>query len=502
MPRNGSLGLALVLTIVLPLSLSAQPTFSDLEKQIVDEAMNNSQVMQNLEYLSYKIGPRLTGTDQMRKANEWTAEKFREYGLENVAQESWMFGYPWIRGNDRARIIEPISLLLTVAQLGFTPGTEGPVRGSLVIIKADSVEELEQYRGHLKGKFVLTREPASIPPVLPFRQQRLADTVAIEEPLQVRERDSPLPSWYQRPRELRKKMNEMLREEEILAVINDARKEHALLNMTGGGGQTQNDSTRLPSTSVFMIHEHYALLYRLVEQGENVIVEMDLPGRFGKKPVAQYNTVAEIPGSTHPDEVVIAGGHLDSWDLGQGTTDNGTGCMAVLEAARILIAVGAKPERTIRFIMFSGEEQGLLGSKAYVDSHSAEFDKISAVFVMDEGTGKIRGIGLQGRKKVKPIAEYILAPFKEYGVIHISLRYKGGSDHLPFDRRGVPAFAFILDPLEYYKTHHSQSDTFDHASEEDLQQAAAVIAVTLLRVANHPEMLPRRSEEADSGASN
>lgn len=491
--------LFLAVLLVLPLSLNSQPTFTDLEKQIVDEAMNNSRLMQNLEYLCYKIGPRLTGTEQMKKANEWTARKFTEYGLENVRQENWFYGYPWYRGYERAKLIEPTELPLTVAQMGFTPGTKGPKRGEVVVVKADSVKELEQYKGKLKGKFVLLGEPANIPAVSPYRQQRLADTVTAEGPRQPWDAERPPRGRYQRWRETREKMNDLMRSEGVLAVIRDSGKEHALLSMTGGGGQTQNDTTPLPITTVFTIHEHYSMLHRMVGQGDKVFVEMDLPGRLGKKPIDQYNTVAEIPGSEKLEEVVIAGGHLDSWDLGQGMSDNGTGCMAILEAARILESVGAKPKRTIRFIMFSGEEQGLLGSRAYVESHSDELEKISGVFVMDEGTGKIRGIGLQGRKEVKPIIEEVLAPFREYGVIHISLQNKGETDHLSFDRRGVPGFAFILDPLEYYKTHHSQSDTFEHASEEDLKQAAAVIAVTLLRIANLPEMLPRNSTEVEVG---
>ncbi len=483
----------------LTLPLSAQPTFTDLESQIVHEAMNNSRVMENLEYLCYMIGPRLTGTKQMKKATEWTAKKFREYGLENVRQESWMFGYPWFRGHGRARIIEPIALPLTVAQTGFTPGTNGPKRAEVAIVDVDSVEQLGQYRGRLRGKIVLLRRPASMPPVSPFRELRLPDTVAVEQPRRAGQVDSLWRERYRRYRRLRNKLNEMMREEEVLAVIRDSRKPHALLTMTGGGGQTQNDTIPLPVTSVFTTHEHYNLLYRLVEREERVVVEIDLLSQFAEEPVAQYNTVAEIPGSEMPDEVVIAGAHLDSWDLGQGATDNGTGCMAILEAARLLKLANAQPKRTIRFIMFSGEEQGLLGSKAYVESHSEELEKISAMFVMDEGTGKIRGIPLQGREELKPIIEDILAPFREHGVIHITVRHEGGTDHLPFHRRGVPAFALTLDPLEYYKTHHSQSDTFDHVSEEDLKQAAAVIAVTLLRVANLPEMLPRESEGTKAG---
>jgi len=501
MLRKRSLTLLLTLTIALPLWLGAQPTFTDLEKQIVDEAMNNSRVMENLEYLCYMIGPRLTGTEQMKKANEWTAKKFREYGLVNVAQESWMFGYPWFRGHEHARIIKPHVLPLTVAQIGFTPGTNGPKRGEVVVLKPGSVKDLERYKGKLKGKYVLLGEPANIPPVSPFRRQHLPDTVAVEEPLRVEPLDSLALERIRELAEVRRKTKELLREGKVLAVIRDSGKEHALLNMTGGGGQRQNDSTPLPPTTAFMIHEHYTMLYRLVERGEKVIVEMDLPGRFGKKPVEQYNTVAEILGSEKPDEVVIAGAHLDSWDLGQGTTDNGTGCMAILEAARILKALSVKPERTIRFIMFSGEEQGKLGSKAYTKSHWAELDKISGVFIMDNGTGKIRGITLQGREEMKPIMKAILAPFEEHGVIHMSLRYTSGTDNVSFDRQEVPGLEFILDPLEYYKTHHTQSDTFDHASEEDLKQAAAVIAVTLLRVANLPEMLPRRGEQTKVGGS-
>ena len=244
---------------------------------------------------------------------------------------------------------------------------------------------------------------------------------------------------------------------------------------------------------MFVTHDHYALLWRLANRPApaKTRVEVEVTNKFIPGPVTVYNTVGEIRGSEKPDEFVVVGAHLDSWDLGQGTTDNGTGSCVVLETARILAKSGVKPKRTIRFVLFTGEEQGLYGSKAYVQKHKDELPKISLCLVHDTGTGKVVAIGTQGREPVKPILEAELASLKELGLKEINLRGMGGSDHQSFEAAGVPGFAVQQDMSEYRLTHHSQSDTLDKAKEADLIQGAQVMAVTAMRVANLPELLPR-----------
>jgi Zn-dependent M28 family amino/carboxypeptidase len=253
--------------------------------------------------------------------------------------------------------------------------------------------------------------------------------------------------------------------------------------------------------SAFVAHEHYALLHRLATRPDpnskepgrlmRTRIEIEIANKLIPGPLAVYNTMGEIKGSEKPDEYVILGAHLDSWDLGQGTTDNGTGTAVVLEAARILARSGITPRRTIRFVLFTGEEQGLHGSRAYVEKHKDELPRISMCLVHDTGTGKVTGIGLQGRGTLKPLLDFELASLREVGFKETTLNRMGGSDHATFDRVGVPGFAVQQDWKEYRLTHHSQSDTLDKAQEGELIQGAQVMAVTALRVANLPQLLPR-----------
>jgi carboxypeptidase Q len=492
----------LLLLVVVSVGNAQTISPDDLDKKIIAEENMHSELMQNLKYLCDMIGPRVTGSDKMKRANEWTEDRFKDYGSQNVHLESWKFGVPWHRGAASARVVKPNGMPLIVAQQAWTPGTNGPRVGDVILVDIKEAKDLESYKDKLHGAWVLLGEPAKIPAVPTEPQRlRLPDTLQAVQRAPV---DTAAMRRYRQLAGLRDTLNKFFQSEGIAGIIRDAGKEHALLNMTGSpgnyGGMFGGSSRPDRITQVFMIHEHYSMLYRLLKRGEKVTVEMNLQSRTDDKPVEAENTVAEIPGSEKPDEVVILGAHLDSWDLGQGATDNGTGSMTVLEVARLLKVIDAKPRRTIRFVLFSGEEQGLLGSRAYVDAHKDEMGKVSAVLVMDIGSGKLRGIALQRNEAVKPIMDSLLAPFRSMGVIDINLKYQGGTDHLSFDRIGVPGFSFIQDPLEYGKTHHSQSDTFDHASEDDLKQAAIVMTSLALKIADLPEMLPRKPVPAASPA--
>jgi len=458
-----------------PTSSSADPTVAT-DRQILAEVKENNEVLANLEYLSDMIGPRLTGTEKMSQASRWTMEMFRKYGLANAHLEPWTIARAWFRGTARGRIVSPAEHPLTLAAAGWSPSTAGVVRGPIVYVLARRTEDLQQYKGKLKGAVVITAEPEALPAPYEVPRSPLLSPMPPPPPA------VPAAQQFTRARDA------FFKAEGVVAVLRDSGKDHGLLNMGGVGGRSYNIGS-VPTA--FVSTEGYRLLWRLLKRGP-VEVELELTNSFSAKPVEVFNTVAEIPGSERPDEVVILGAHLDSWDLGTGTTDNGTGSMAVLEAARALQKLPLKPKRTIRFILFSGEEQGLNGSRAYVEAHKAELGKISGVLVHDTGTGRVLSIGLQGNYQDRELMDRIVAPLHEAGLLELSLRSTRGTDHASFNDAGVPGFYCIQDPAEYRRTHHSQSDTFDKVWKDDLVQGAQVLAVWAYSVAQWPELLPRK----------
>jgi len=453
---------------------------AEADPRILAEVKENNDLLANLEYLSDMIGPRLTGTEKMTQASQWTAEMLRKYGLANVHLEAWTIARAWYRGTARGRIVSPAGHPLTLAAAGWSPSTAGAVRGPVVYVAARRVEDLRQYEGKLKGAVVITAAPEALP--APYEVPR--------SPLL-----SPLPAPQPSTQDFLRARDAFFKAERVAAVLRDSAKEHGLLNMTGIGGHNY-DIGAVPTA--FVTAEGYRLIWRLLKRGP-VEVEVELTNSFSEKPVQVFNTVAEIPGSERPEEVVILGAHLDSWDLGTGTTDNGTGSMAVLEAARALRKLGLKPKRTIRFILFSGEEQGLNGSRSYVAAHKAELGKISAVLVHDAGTGRVLSLGLQGNYQDRETLDRIVAPLREAGLLELSLRSSRNTDHASFNDAGVPGFYCVQDPAEYRKTHHSQSDTFDRVWKEDLVQGAQVLAVWAYNVAQWPELLPRTTAANPAG---
>jgi carboxypeptidase Q len=478
-----------------------------LDKKILAEAKNGSGIMANLTYLSDMIGPRLTGSAALKKANEWTAEKMRSYGLSNVHLEGWTIPVGWERGTASMKIIEPnIGRPLTVAAMGWTPGTNGKITGEVVVLNAKNSQELAKYKGKLKNAIVLRGEPARIAGVTErgfgFERRRAnVDEKGNRKGDGKKENgkaDAPPPRPqrdFQAMMNFRRELNDFLHKEGAAVLLMDAQKPHGLLNMTGSWRGTDRVNASEPLPSLFVVHEHYAQLYRLATRPApaKTCVEVEIDNKSIPGPVPVYNTVGEIPGTEKPDEFVVLGAHLDSWDLGQGTTDNGTGSCVVLEAARILVKSGIRPKRTIRFVLFTGEEQGLHGSKEYVKSHKDEMAKTSMALVHDTGTGKVVGFYMQGREVCKPILEKELVSLKELGVTEYNMNSMNGTDHASFDdeKVNVPGFAVMQDPAEYRFSHHSQSDTLDKAREPDLIQGAQVLAVAGVRIANLPTLLPR-----------
>jgi Iap family predicted aminopeptidase len=297
-------------------------------------------------------------------------------------------------------------------------------------------------------------------------------------------------------RKIRMALTKMISDEKPAAVLIGSEKEYGLLNMS----TYSRDYQPAGAPVAYVARENYRQLWRLLDEGP-VQVEVNIEGKLSGKPAEVYNTVAEIPGSEKPDELVIIGAHLDSWDLGTGATDNGTGSVAVLAAARALQKIGVKPKRTIRFVLFTGEEQGLVGSRAYVKAHQGELGKISGVLVHDSGTGKVLTVGLMGNYAARETIDHALYPLgraKEVGLAEPTLRKEGGSDHVPFDEAGVPGFWCVQDPVDYDKTHHSQADTIERVRWDDLTEGAQVLAVFAYSVAQLPEMLPRKTAKKGS----
>jgi carboxypeptidase Q len=417
-----------------------------------------------------RTGPRLTGSEALLRAHRFAEGRFREMGLR-ARPEPFSLAKTWRRGPAWAEMRSPAEHVLQVAQVGWTPPTPGDVEGPLRVFAPHAREDMEAMRGQLKDAIVLWGEPVLDPEPLMMT-------------LPLRLQGNPKPP--EKPREpwLREQIA-FLKAEGAAAYLLDSGKGGGLFNMDMEPGALEGDG--LPGA--YLIHEQFQLLRRLAPQAP--VVRLRLEGQLGP-PATCINTVADLVGREEPDELVVLGAHLDSWDLGTGATDNAAGAGAVIEAARLLAGSGARPRRTIRFVLFSGEEQGLLGSKAYLEAHRGELDRHSAVFIMDTGSGRIDAVALQGRREVEAVMGQVLSPLRGLGVVDTDLRLEGDTDHVPFDAAGVPAFCVEQVQHDYSRNHHSQADTLDKVKPEELQQAAVVLALIAYRVAQLPQKLPRR----------
>ena len=511
-------GLCLFLTNrtpAAPLEVAPPPHMiaGDVDRALIAEVKARSELMTNLEYLSDRIGGRLTGSASLEKANKWAAEKMKGYGLENVRLEPWEIPYGWERGTAGMKLVEPdTGRTLLIASRGWTPGTKGKVTGDVVLLKVRNKADLQAYKGKLKNAVVLMNPPAKVNPVTDLsygpppvpKKDAPKDEPKVEpkkdEPKKDGADDIGGGSWLrdglQPGSAFFAELLAFLKEEGAACEVTDSGKPHGLLVTTG---QWRGDRAAAEEgiARVFMAHEHYALLYRLASRDkEPTRAEVEIANTFVPGPIAVYNTIGEVRGSEKPDEVVVVGAHLDSWELGSGTTDNGTGSCVVLETARAVAALakqGQRPKRTIRFCLFTGEEQGLYGSRRYVEKYKDQMPKHSVALVHDTGTGKVLGFGTQGRKNIVPVLEPQLDSLKAVdGWKGLDTGGIGGTDHLPFEGAGVPGFACRQDMDEYRLTHHTQSDTFDKAKGPNLIQGAQVMAVTAVRIANLPDLLPRK----------
>ncbi|MBV9437690.1 MAG: M20/M25/M40 family metallo-hydrolase, partial [Acidobacteria bacterium] len=361
---------------------SYRSAMEQADQKISEEVKARSELVKNLEYLTTEIGARLTGSAQMNRASDWTLQRFKDYGVD-AHLETTEIAHAWTRGQDTAEITEPISKIVGIRSMGWSKATNGTVTGSVIYLNVTDAADLAKYKGKLKGAILMTRAPADVPSDTDVPNNAYDAVIPPSHGI-------PPAGALGRFRE-RQQITQMAADEGAAAVLMDSGKTDALFNMTGG---FRYEPSQLPTA--FLTHEDYSLIYRLLQAGQ-VTMKLNLTGTFTSGPAKTSITVAEIKGSEHPDERVIIGAHLDSWDLGQGALDNGTGAMAVLEAARTLHALGWKPKRTITFILFTGEEQGGAGADLFVKNHAAEIPKMDAVLVLDLGTGKAFTICLENQ---------------------------------------------------------------------------------------------------------
>jgi carboxypeptidase Q len=539
----------LLIALVPALSVAAEEQV-DLATihRIKDEAFKNSKVMDHLFYLTDVNGPRLTNSPGQRLASDWAVRSLKSWGIENARLEKWgTFGRGWSVSRFTMSLREPAYAPLSGVPLAWSSGTKGMVSGEAVFAPLFTAQELErredrdptklaariekyaaENRGKLKGKFVLLTEaremtlptdaPASrlddkelaeiheapvpqvAPPVEwpivslpddPKKRGRILDAAPFEV----------VSDLWMRVRHTRDRLNAFFKEEGVLAVVSgDNRGTGGILFAEAGG--SWETGAPIPPPRVSLAPESYDRLCRLVEKKIRVQLELEMEVTFDDTSLDGMDVVAEIEGGAKKDEVVMLGAHLDSWHSGTGATDNAAGSAIVLEAMRILKVLGLPMDRTVRVALWTGEEQGILGSRGYVKNHFAdpvtmqtlpEHAKLSGYFNVDNGSGKIRGVYLQGNDMMRPVFAAWLGPFEDMGAKTISIQNTGGTDHLPFDAVGLPGFQFIQDPLDYSsRTHHSNIDVYDHVQEGDLMQAAAVLASCVYEAATRPELLPRK----------
>ena len=505
----------------LPIVLAAASAISWLRAEdkadlaavhrIRSEAFENSKVMEHMFYLTDVNGPRLTGSPGFRAAADWALGRLREYGLSNAKLEKWgPFGRGWTCTHFEAHLIEPGYAPLIGIPLAWTAGTDGTITAEPVMAVIHKDEDMEKYRGKLRGKIVLSEPPRDValrttPLGRRFTDTDLAETAQAPDPATPpafgpRAPRAPGTLTPDEQRKFRERVSEFLKKEgALLSLSSGYNGDGGTVFATSGG--PYDAAKPIAITAVALTPEHYNRIVRLVEHKIPVSLRFDIRNRFFEENLDSTNIVAEIPGNAKKDELVMLGAHFDSWHGGTGATDNAAGSSVVMEAARILKALDFKMDRTVRLVLWSGEEQGLLGSKAYVKEHFAdpetmkltgEHAKVSGYFNYDNGTGKIRGIYLQGNDMERPIFEAWMAPFQDLGATTISIRKTGGTDHLSFDAVGLPGFQFIQDPVEYNtRTHHSNMDVYDHIQPGDLMQASAVMASFVYHTAVREAMLPR-----------
>lgn len=513
---------AILLGLLLSASLSIAQEMAEAEKTPMDyikeQGLDHSKVMEIASWVTDVYGPRLTGSPMLDKATEWAVSELKDWGMKNVHLEEWgPFGRGWELQHFEMHATTPNYFPVLAYPKAWSPSMQG--EGEVIYLAAKTQEELDTYKGKLAGKFVMvdtirdTEEWFDAP----------ASRYDSDDLLKMANSGAPTP----RPRRNRNAggfnfntaMWALIEAEKPIAVIDRSYKGDLGTVFVSGartseGRSHQMDLTVIPQATLSV--EHYNRIFRMLNKGISVQLSMNLEASYTNNDQMEHNIIAEIPGTDLKDEVVMFGAHFDSWHTGTGATDNGAGSAVMMEVARILLesikASGIQPRRTLRLALWTGEEQGLYGSRGYVGKHFAEFPPnsytpqslkdgqktVSAYYNLDNGTGKIRGIYTQGNVDVVPVFREWFSDFADLDAGTITLQNTGGTDHLPFDAVGIPGFQFIQDPMAYFnRTHHSNMDNFDHLSGEDLSQAATIIAAFVWQTSQRDEMLPRKPLDED-----
>jgi hypothetical protein len=509
--------LALFQAFVAPRSLFAQQAApaADVDALIKKEGMEHSQIMKTLHVFTDVYGPRLTGSPNLKAAGEWAVKQMKDWGFDRAEMEPWDFGHPgWVNERASGFITSPVQDSLVFEVLAWTPGTSGPVTGpafNLVLPDRPTQEELTAYlesvKGQIKGRMVLYGKPAVVPVNFDPPAKRADDEVLRNRfdpdgkpiPQNFPQPTPPAPKpGALRPADIAPQVNKFLVDNGAAVRINDAGREHGQIRAFNNS--TYDLSKVVPT--VVMRNEDFGRIARLLADGRTVTLEFDIRNKSFPEGATAYNTIGEISGTDKKDEIIMLGGHLDSWHSATGATDNAIGCAVMMEAARILKAIGVKPRRTIRVALWSGEEEGLLGSQAYVKKHfgsaeapTPEFGKFGGYFNIDSGTGRARGFSVFGPPEAAVPLRDAAGRFAYLGMMgatNTRSRGLGGSDHTSFNQAGLPGVGVQQDPIEYFThTWHTNLDTYERIVEDDVKKSAISIAAAVYQLTMRDDLLPR-----------
>ena len=516
-PLRAAASAAVIALCAIATPSLAGPAEDRLIAQLLDEGLNRSDVMQTASELMDGIGPRLTNSAGHRKAEDWAAAKLAGYGLKNIHREPFEFGLGWNLQSWSATMTVPRSLTLTALPVAWSPATGGTISGPVIVAPMSKVENFAAWKGKLAGKIVLVSLPGETSESRdPAFRRFTGEDIAKFDSYTLPRHDPEGQALATARRGFLRKLSEFLKAEGALAMVRMTYRDGKLVH---GEGYDFIPGQTLALPAMDMAQEDYRRLVRLEKTGAAPQLALSIAATFDDKDLMADNIIAEIPGTDPKAGYVMAGAHFDSWIAGDGASDNGAGSVAVIEAARLLTKLGVKPRRTIRFALWSGEEQGLLGSKAYIEQHLAtrpvdpglkgidsyaawrnafpitpkpEYAQLKAYFNMDNGSGKFRGIFAEGNVAAAPILREWLAPFASLGADKVVMSKTGGTDHVYLQAIGLPGYQFIQDPLDYgSRVHHSSLDTLDHMRADDMRQASVIIAGMLLQAAMSDKELPR-----------
>jgi len=502
------LGALIGLGLALAVGLAAQNEWLAPDSSVIskfqEEEAQHSHIMNVLGYLTDVYGPRLTNSPNIREAGEYAVKTLNSWGLANAREEAWgPFGRGWSNELFEANEISPRDFPLIAYAKAWTPGTNGVVNADAIYAKIEKEDDFASYRGRLRGLFVLTAPMRVVDPQFDPLAHRLTDQelAGMVQPRPPQPPDKDARDRLRKQLEFNAKLMKFLTDEGAAAWLEPAPHDGGTLTVMAGGSRDPKEPLVLPRVAVDI--ENYGRIYRTLEKNIPVKLRINIVNKFYDENLDSFNIVTEIPGTDKADELVMLGAHFDSWASGTGATDNAAGSAVMMEAMRILKSCNVKMRRTVRLALWTGEEEGLLGSRAYVKEHFADrtsmivkpdHAKLSAYFNVDNGTGKIRGIYLQDNEALRPIFEKWMEPFKAEGMTTLSANGTGGTDHLSFDEVGLPGFQFIQDPIEYEtRTHHTNMDVYERIQASDLKQMAVIVASFVYMTANADQLLPRKA---------